>query len=143
MTRSPALVRRSLSGGALALAVALAPLSPALAAWAGSGAGSGAGAAAVMPTGATPSAAAAGTSVTVSWTAAPLAGGTVAGYQLSRFSAVNGAPATVGAGCSGVVTATSCIEQSVPAGSWVYAETPVQGNWTGGRSPDSAPVAVP
>ena len=44
----------------------------------------------------------------------------------------------MGSGCNGVVAATTCTEQSVPAGTWVYTETPVQLNWTGGASPDSA-----
>lgn len=128
----------------LAAPVALLPASAALAAWSAAGSGSAAGAAAVMPSGAAPSGSVAGTSVTVSWTAAQLSSGAaVAGYLISRTNANTGAPGTVGAGCSGVVTSTTCTEQSVPAGTWVYTDTPVQLNWSGGASPSSASLVVP
>ena len=83
-------------------------------------------------------------SVTLSWTAATFpSGAAVAGYEIERLNAANGTPATVGAGCSGVVSATTCTEISVPAGSWVYTVTPVQKNWTGATSPDSSLLTVP
>jgi hypothetical protein len=133
-----------LAAVSFATAVALAPLTPASAAWSAPGSGSGAGAAAVMPTGAAPHLTLSGTNVTVTWTAATLSSGAaVAGYKISRFAASNGAPATVGAGCSGVVTTTSCTEVGVAAGQWVYTDTPVEVNWTGGQSADSSSVAVP
>jgi hypothetical protein len=128
----------------LALSLALVPASSALATWATHGSGTATGAASVMPTGSTPAGTVAGSSVTVSWPASTLPGGApVGGYIVNRFDAVNGAPATVGSGCSGVVANTTCTEQSVPAGSWEYTVTPVQLNWTGGESPDSAAVVVP
>lgn len=139
-------VRRALYllAGGLVVASTLGPASSAFAAWSGQGSGSGAGAATVMPTGSTPTGTAVGTSVTVSWTAATLAdGGPVAGYVLKRYNSTSGSPATVGASCSGVITATSCTESSVAAGTWVYTDTPVDSNWTGGQSPDSAAVSVP
>ncbi len=127
----------------LALPLALAPASAALASWSTQGPGAAAGAATVMPTGAAPAVRVAGSSVTVSWPASTLPGGAaVGGYVIDRFNAVTLAQATVGSACNGVVAATTCTEQSVPAGSWVYTVTPVQLNWTGGASPDSAPVTV-
>jgi hypothetical protein len=127
----------------VALAAALAPSSAALAAWSLQASGSSAGAATVMPGGTAPSGSAAGASVTISWTAAVFPAGTaVAGYVISRYNASTGAPATVNAGCSGLVTTTTCTEQSVQPGTWVYTDTPVQASWTGPASPDSAPIVV-
>lgn len=121
---------------ALVLAVILP--AGALAAWSAQGSGHAAGAAAVMPTGNAPTAVLSGSDIVVTWPAATFANGTpVAGYVIHRYDANTGAPATVGAGCSGVVTTTTCTENNVPAGSWVYTDTPVQQNWTGGESPDS------
>lgn len=113
------------------------------AAWSTSGSGSGSAAATVMPAGDEPDGLASGTSVAVSWTAATFPNGSgVAGYVIDRYNATTGAPATVGSGCSGTVTATSCTDTSVPAGSWKYTVTPTQGNWTGSPSPASSPVTV-
>lgn len=115
----------------------------AAASWAVGGTGSAAGAAAVMPTGATPSAAASGTSVGVSWPVATFANGAaVAGYRVSRYNTSTGLPVTVGAGCSGVVTLTSCTELAVTAGTWAYTVTPLEVNWAGGQSPESPPVVL-
>jgi hypothetical protein len=116
---------------------------PALAAWSTSGSGAAGGAATKMPSGNVPTANASGSSVTVSWPTAKFVDGTpVAGYVVKRYDAASGAAATVGAGCSGTVTATSCSEQSVPAGSWAYTDTPVLDNWTGSESASSQPVTV-
>jgi hypothetical protein len=129
---------------ALAVLLVLGPTVSACAAWSAQGRGSATGAATVMPTGSAPNGAASGSSVTISWTAARFSNGTaVAGYVVTRTNSSTGAPATVGSGCSGLVTSTSCTELNVPAGSWVYADTPAQSNWRGGISPGSAPVVVP
>ncbi|HEY6474858.1 MAG TPA: hypothetical protein VIY26_18340 [Acidimicrobiales bacterium] len=127
-----------------AVCLSFAPASAAFASWSATGAGSGAGAATVMPIGAAPAGLVGGTSVTVSWVASTLPGGSpVAGYVVNRINAVTGVPATVGSGCSGVVAATTCTEASVPAGTWVYTETPEQLSWRGGTSPDSPSIVVP
>ena len=134
---------RFLLGVSLGIALLLAPSGLSLAAWSAAASGGGTGAAPLMPTGATPSGASSSSSVTVSWAAAELSNGTpVAGYVLNRYNSSTGAPSTVGAGCSGIVTATSCTEESVPAGTWVYTDTPVQMNWTGTASAESAPIVV-
>jgi len=70
-------------------------------------------------------------------------GAPVAGYIINRYNALNGAAATVGAGCSGIVTTTTCTELSVPSGSWIYTDTPVQLSWMGTPSPASAAITVP
>jgi len=130
---------------ALALAPALAVLVPSavFAAWSTQGQGAAAGAALQMPAGSAPTASVSGAGVTVSWPAATYPGGAAsAGYQVDRFNAATGAPAAVGTGCSGVVGATTCTEQNVPAGTWSYTDTPMQGSWAGGQSPQSAPVVV-
>jgi hypothetical protein len=132
----------ALSG--LAFTLSLAPASAAFASWSAPGPGSGAGAATVMPSGSAPTGVVGGTSVTVSWVASTLPGGSpVGGYVVGRVNAVTGVPATVGSGCSGVIATTSCTEASVPAGTWAYTETPEQLNWRGGTSPQSAPIVVP
>jgi len=128
----------------LASFLVLGPASAALASWSAQGSGGAASAATVMPTGAQPVAGAAGSSVTVSWSASTFPGGPpVGGYVVKRFNAVTAVQSPVGSGCSGVVTATTCTENAVPSGAWVYTDTPVQLNWTGGASPDSTPVVVP
>jgi hypothetical protein len=128
----------------VAVPLGLAPAPAALAAWsAAQGPGSATGAATVMPSGTAPSGSAASASVTISWSAAKFPNGTaVAGYVINRYNAITGALATVNAGCSGVVTTPTCTEQSVQPGTWVYTDTPVQLTWTGGASPDSAPIVV-
>jgi hypothetical protein len=137
-------LRTHLAIVALGVPLVLAPSTRALASWSTGGSGDAAGAAAVMPTGAAPSGTVAGSSVTVRWNAATFPNGVdVSGYVITRSQVGSGAPATVGAGCNGVVTSTTCTELSVPAGSWVYSETPVQSGWTGGTSPDSPPIVVP
>jgi hypothetical protein len=129
---------------ALPLPFALAPASNAFASWSAQGPGEAAGAATVMPTGGTPVVRVAGSSVTVVWPTSTLPGGApVGGYVIDRYNAVTLAQATVGSACNGVVAATTCTEQSVQAGTWVYTVTPVQLSWTGGASPDSASVVVP
>jgi len=128
---------------ALALALVLAPSSGAEAAWNGQGSGGAAGAANVMPAGTAPNGTVLSDQVTVTWAPSKFANGVpVAGYIVSRYNASTGATATVGSGCSGVLTTTSCTETSVAPGTWLYTDTPVQLNWTGGQSADSAPVIV-
>lgn len=118
--------------------------SPAGAQWAVDGAGSTAGAATTMPAGVAPTASANGNSVVVRWPAVTFTGGgSVSGYVVNRYNAVNGSHATVGTACSGIVTTTTCTEDSVPSGHWVYTDTPVQINWSGAESPPSNAATVP
>lgn len=120
---------------AIAAAFGLGSASLALAAWSSSGSGGAAGRALTMPAGSAPTAVANGLTVTVRWPAATFQGGSdVEGYVVHRYD-LNGAPATVGSACNGVVKSTTCTESGVPAGSWVYTVVPAQGAWRGAESP--------
>jgi hypothetical protein len=63
----------------------------------------------------------------------------VAGYVVKRYDAVNPfSLQTIGSACTGNVTSTTCAENNVPTGKWVYSVTPVFAtNWTGPESPMS------
>jgi hypothetical protein len=128
----------------LAVPLVLGTTSAALAAWSANGSGSGGAMSESMGTGATPSGTAGIGSVTVSWAAytLPNGGPAATGYIISRYNATTGAIQTVNASCTGTVTTTSCTEQSVPAGTWVYTEIPLYNNWSGSQSADSAPIVV-
>jgi hypothetical protein len=94
--------------------------------------------------GATPTANASGANVTVSWSASTLANGmAVTGYEIKRYNSSTLAVQTILSACTGVVTATSCVESSVPAGTWRYTVTPVfSTNWRGTESAMSLVVTV-
>ena len=136
--------RRLLAGVGLTLALGLAVPSPAVAAWSSGGQGSASALADVMPPGNQPSVSVSGTSVTLRWVTAMFPGNrSVSGYAIRRYNAINGAQATVGAGCSGSVTTTTCTELNVPSGSWAYTDSTVQGNWMGAQSAMSSTVTIP
>ncbi|MDQ1537722.1 MAG: hypothetical protein QOE58_2115, partial [Actinomycetota bacterium] len=80
--------------------------------------GNGASAATTVNQGATPTAVAAGTAVTVSWAATTLASGqAVSGYIIKRYDAITPfAVQTILSACTGTITATTCPENSVPIG---------------------------
>jgi hypothetical protein len=131
--RSPLLV---------ALGLLLVP-GVAIAAWTASGAGSASSKAFSMPTGGTPTVSAVGRNVTVSWSAATFGNGNpVAGYVVRRYPNGGGPAQAVLPNCNGTITATSCTEHAVPAGSWRYTVTPVHGSWTGTEGPLSASVTI-
>jgi hypothetical protein len=116
----------------------------AFAKWNASGpAGHGYSKALTMPTGATPSATAAGAgrNVTVTWSAATIGGAAVSGYTVARYTTA-GALQTIGAGCTGAISALTCTENNTPTGSWKYAVTPVKGLWTGTEGAKSATVTI-
>lgn len=106
--------------------------------------GSGAAAAAAVNQGATPSASAAGSTVTVSWAATTLSNGAaVDGFVIKRYDAGTLAPQAILSACTGTISGTSCTENSVGAGDWVYTVTPVFAtNWRGAESAMSSPVTV-
>lgn len=108
-------------------------------------AGSGGSAAATsVNAGATPTANASGANVTVSWTASTLANGmAVTGYEIKRYNSSTLAQQTILSACTGVVTALTCVESSVPTGTWRYTVTPVfSTNWRGSESAMSSVVTV-
>ena len=131
------------------LAIAVALTFVAATAWAYLSAGSvpggsGAAAASSVNQGATPTASATGSTVTVSWTATTLANGqAVSGYLVKRYDAGTLAAQTILSACTGTIAATSCVESGVPNGSWKYTVTPVFAtNWQGPESLKSATVTV-
>ena len=63
-------------------------------------------------------------------------------YVVRRYNAFGGAEGTVLPGCSGLVPATSCVENNVPIGAWKYTVTPAAGAWRGAQSAQSAQVLV-
>lgn len=133
--------RRSIIVGALALILAVAAVA-AHATWLSSAVGTAAAAADDL-VGNQPSGSVTGDDITVSWTASTFNDGTAAtGYTMRRYSTVGGTLQTIGADCAGTVTATSCTEQNVPAGSWQYTVTPIYATWTGTESPKSDAVVV-
>jgi hypothetical protein len=142
MTRTPILGRVA----ALAMLMAASGLNsvaPAGASWSAGGSGTASSEADTMPSVAQPSARASGSSVTIQWPDALLPGAVpVAGYLVTRVNATTGAPASVGAGCAGVVAATTCTEVGVPAGSWTYSIVAVQNLWRGSPSAPSTAVGV-
>lgn len=98
--------------------------------------GNGAAAASTVNQGSTPTATAAGRTVTVSWAASTLTNGqAVTGYEVKRYDAATQTPQTILTNCTGTIAGTSCTESRVPAGQWAYSVTPVFGlNWRGPES---------
>lgn len=94
--------------------------------------------------GATPSASATGSTVTVTWAATTLGTGqAVSGYRIQRYDAGTQAPQAILSACTGTITTTSCAESNVPNGSWKYTVTPLFAtNWQGPESAKSATVNV-
>ena len=134
-------MRRLALGTLLSLTLVLAV--PASAGWDTSGSGAGAAAAKTMTGGNVPSGTVAGSNVTVSWSASSFAeGGAVPSYVVKRYNALSGAVQTIGAGCAGLVSGTSCTENGVPIGTWKYSVTPAAGAWRGAESAQSANVVV-
>ena len=89
-----------------------------------------------------PSGAVASHNVTVTWSASSFAsGGLAPGYQVRRYDGLGNLQA-IGAGCSGTISALSCVETGVPTGTWQYTVTPAAGAWRGTESAKSDLVVV-
>ncbi len=94
-----------------------------------------------VPASTAPVAVASGRDVTVSWSSITLAGGQPAtGYVVRRYD-LAGVSQTVLSACT-LVMSPSCVEHSVPAGSWKYTVQPLVGNWAGPESQLSSVVTV-
>jgi hypothetical protein len=94
-----------------------------------------------IPVSAAPVAAASGREVTLSWSATTLSGGTpAAAYTVRRFD-MSSAAQTVLDACV-TVTATTCVENNVPTGTWTYSVQARMGSWTGAESATSAEITV-
>src|SRR2546423_8589133 len=133
------------------VAVAAAAAATAAGAWgywsATASAGSkGVAAAASVNQGATPSvsATAIGREVSVSWGASTLSNGaSVSGYLIRRYPSGGGLPTISPVGtCTGTVAATSCVDDDVPPGTWVYSVVPVVGSWRGPEGVTSGTVTI-
>lgn len=89
---------------------------------------------------ASPSAGAAAVSWVQSTTAA---GRPVSGYTVARYSsATGGTKVAAGGACTGTITALSCSEAALPAGTWYYTVTPVLASWAGVESARSVGVTA-
>jgi hypothetical protein len=121
------------------LLLALLPAS-ALAGWKDGASGSGSANATRLAAAGQPTASISNRSVTVRWTI-PATGPPATGYLVRRYDA-SGNAQTIGAGCSGTITATTCTEAAVPQGTWRYRVTSTRARWRAPESPASAPVSV-
>src|SRR4051812_10045560 len=117
----------------------------AAAGWNGSGSGGTYSKARALPTGNTPTTSITGRNVTVSWTTSSFAGGgpNISDSTVKPYN-TGGTVQTIGANCSGTISALTCTENNAPSGSWKYSVTPKSGtNWTGTESSQSTTQAVP
>lgn len=93
-----------------------------------------------MPAGKQPTPTATGNNVAVNWTASS-GDVPVSGYLVKRYNEA-GIAQTIGAQCSGIISETTCTETAVPAGTWKWTVTPVNGNWRGAESAPSEAVTI-
>jgi hypothetical protein len=115
----------------------------AAAAWALTRSGSSSAKAKALGAGNTPNVSASGRKVTVSWAASSwTTGGAVPGYVIRRYNAITGVGTNALNGCAGTITALTCVENSVPTGSWQYTVTPAAASWRGPESGKSAIVVI-
>jgi hypothetical protein len=127
----------------VAAAVAIGFPGGAAAGWRVVASGGAAAKAKTLGSGNRPTGAVAGHKVSVTWLAsAYLEGGAPAGYVVRRYNAATGAEQVVGSTCSGTISALTCTESGVPAGSWQYTITPATANWRGSQSVKSTTVVV-
>ena len=132
-------LRATIVVSALALLAALVPAS-APASWKGAAPGSASAKARSLGSVTQPTTSIANRNATVRWTT-PASGAPVTGYLVRRYDE-SGNAQTIGAGCSGTITATSCTETALPPGTWRYRVTTVNAKWRGPESAASAPVSV-
>jgi hypothetical protein len=106
--------------------------------------GFGAAAAASVDRGAKPTVVVSGSTVTVSWAATSVSNGdSVSGYAITRYDQATLTAQTMLSQCAGKITSTSCSENSVPDGVWVYGVTPLLATyWRGAESLRSASATV-
>ena len=97
--------------------------------------------------GSTPAVAVSGRDLVVSWSASALPGSAPAAssnaYTLQRFD--SSAPTVAIApqnGCAGTLTALTCREAGLSAGSWTYRVTPQRSAWLGAASGSSTAATV-
>ncbi|MGO4589468.1 hypothetical protein [Paenarthrobacter sp. 2TAF44] len=113
--------------------------------WSSVNSGFGAAKADAVAQGAKPTTSVSGASVTVTWAASTTAAGrSVSGYSIARYASATGGTKVAATGtCGGTITALSCVEGNVPAGTWFYSVTPLLSLWQGtesARSTGATPV---
>jgi hypothetical protein len=93
---------------------------------------------------AAPTASASAGAAAVNWAQSTTAAGRpVSGYTVARYSsATGGTKVAAGGACAGTITALSCSEAALPAGTWYYTVTPVLASWAGAESARSIGVAA-
>ena len=137
-------MRRSLPAGAAATVALLLVGGPAWAFFTAQTSVTQATSASTLNAGNTPSGAVSGRDVTVTWPASLLtvnSSGAPVTYTVSRY--VNGVlDTTMTGGCAGTVSALTCVDTSVGAGSYTYRVTPYLSSWTAGASPFSVTATV-
>jgi hypothetical protein len=135
----------------LAATVALTGAAPAAGYWSAGGTGAASAGVETLAAGNTPTASAAGHTVTISWAQStigsqPLGGFALGGYAVLRYPAGGGSAVTPGPGCAAAVSGSgaslTCAEANVPPGAWQYTVTTLLGTWTGAESTKSATVSV-
>jgi large repetitive protein len=100
-----------------------------------------------LPTGRTPTVSLSGSTATVSFARGTTTSGqTVAAFVIKRYSSATGGSAAATFSCTpaGSGSPVSCVEASVPAGTWYYSDTPtVAGSsWVGAESGRSNGVSA-
>ena len=141
----PAVAPRIGLSAATALVAVFGLVAVAVASWNSNGAGSAYSKARSLPTGNTPTTSINGRNVTVSWTTSSYPGGgpNINDYTVKRYD-TGGVQQSIGASCSGTVSALTCTESNVPSGTWKYSVTPKAGSdWVGTESAQSSTQAVP
>ena len=124
-----------------AAAFVVLPTHRTFAVFSATGVGTGLTTSATIPPAASPTATVSGRDVTVSWPTTTLSSGMPAeAYTVRRYDTSN-AEQTVLTDCI-APTSTSCVENDVPAGTWVYTVQARTASWTGAESPASAAVTV-
>lgn len=137
-------MKRTLTVAALTITL-LGVSGSAFAAWlANTNSGQGSTSALSMPAGNTPTAPANSTgSVTLTWTAAQLAGNDLTTYTVRRYPSAGGA-GTVITCASQTITdhMVSCTYNETAAGSYQFTDTPHHANWVGAESAKSGTTTV-
>lgn len=134
-------MRRSLAA-ATALAV-LGFAAPAIAAWTSSGSGSGTATAGTITASGVPSVTADGSDFDLAWSPGSVSGGGVVGYEAQRSSDNGSTWSDVGNNCGSAaspITATSCTDKNVPAGTYQYRVISRFQDWEAATSGASASV---
>jgi hypothetical protein len=128
--------------------ISLLPAGTAFAYWSAVGANSGQAQTDTLDQAAPPTTTVTGAYVNLSWLASTTGTGhAVAGYQILRYPAASGGTGvTPGGSCagnsSGIVTSTTCTDQSATPGTWYYTVNPVLNSWAGGESSPRAAATV-